>query len=213
MKKTCIIVQARMTSTRLLGKVLLPLEDKTVLGHVLSRCQAVKGIDTVCCAIPATKEHEVLIPEIKKYDAVIFKGSELNVLERYYQAARFLDADIIMRITSDCPLINPEVCSQTLKLHVESNSEYTCNNMPPTWPHGYDCEVFNFDGLEKAVNNADQPEDFEHVSPWMRRNLKVINLKNPKGNQYHIRITLDTLEDYKHIKEIVEGREASTLPL
>ncbi len=201
--KTVVIVQARMTSTRLPGKVMLPLGDKTVLGHVLSRCWQIEGVDEVCCAIPIGEEHDVLIEESQKYNAIVFRGSEKNVLERYYEAAKFTNADLIMRITSDCPLINPQVCSNVIKLHKETKTEYTCNNMPPSWPHGYDCEVFGMKQLEESVQNSTLPGDFEHVTEWMRRSLAVENLKNPAGNEHNIRITLDTPEDYELIKELI----------
>ncbi len=197
-----VIVQARMTSSRLPGKVMLPLGSKTVLGEVLTRCWQINRINQVCCAIPIGAEHDILEEEIKKYKAILFRGSENNVLERYYEAAKFLKADIIMRITSDCPLINSEVCGKVLEKHIITCSEYTCNNMPPTWPHGYDCEVFGINQLKEAVINSYLPQDFEHVTTWMRRSLKVLNLENPNGNQYSDRITLDTIEDYKKISEI-----------
>lgn len=204
-----VIVQARMTSSRLPGKVMLPLGSRTVLGEVLTRCWQISGINQVCCAIPVGVENDILEEEIKKYQAILFRGSETNVLERYYEAAKFLNADIIMRITSDCPLINPSVCSKVLEKHIVMCSEYTCNNMPPTWPHGYDCEVFGINELQKAVINSHLPEDFEHVTTWMRRTLKVLNIENPNGNQYSHRITLDTIEDYKKISEIFN--EISTI--
>ncbi len=202
--KIAVIVQARMTSSRLPGKIMLPFGNMTILGHVLTRCKQIQSIDDICCAIPVGNAHDVIANEAEKYNCEVYRGSELNVLERYYEAAKYLKADVIMRITSDCPLINPEVCSQVLKIHINENSEYTCNNMPPSWPHGYDCEVFNMKQLEEAIQKSSMPEDFEHVTPWMRRTYKVNNLKNPEGNQYSTRITLDTLEDYEFIKKYHE---------
>lgn len=199
--RTVAIIQARMTSTRLPGKVMLPLGNQTVLSHVLSRCKQIKGIYIVCCAIPVGSEHDVLVDEIKKCDVVVFRGSETNVLERYYEAAKNLNADVVMRITSDCPLINVDVCEVVLDAHITNQAAYTCNNMPPSWPHGYDCEVFNMEQLEDAMKFSTLPEDFEHVTPWIRRTQKVQNIKNPKGNEYKLRITLDTSEDYMFIKK------------
>lgn len=205
MTKKVVIVQARMTSSRLPGKVMLPLGDKTVLGQVLVRCSQIEGIDVVCSAIPVGQEHDILVEESKKYGAVVFRGPEKNVLERYYEAAKMCKADIIMRVTSDCPLINPSVCSKVLKSHIKNNAAYSCNNMPPTWPHGYDCEVFGMSELKNAMRYSALPDDFEHVTEWKRRSLKVNNIKNPNGNEQHIRITLDTLEDYEVIKHFFKG--------
>jgi len=195
-----VIIQARMTSSRLPGKVMLPLGDETVLGQVLMRCREIKGIDVVCVAIPTDSKHDVLVEESEKYGAVVFRGSETNVLDRYYGAAKMCNADIVMRVTSDCPLINPVVCTKVLNHHLENNAEYTCNNMPPTWPHGYDCEVFGIKELEKALQYSTLPDDFEHVTEWMRRSLRVDNVENPHGNERHIRITLDTEKDYDVLK-------------
>lgn len=202
--KTVIIVQARMTSSRLPGKVLLPLGERTVLGQVLYRCQQIVGVDSVCCAIPTGAIHDVLVREAKQYKAIVYRGSEEHVLERYYHAALALQADIVMRITSDCPLISPEVCSQVLKAHKESAVDYTSNNMPPSWPHGWDCEVFHFKALEKAYYDASLDEEKEHVTPWIRKHLKTQNVANPKGNFYHLRVTLDTEEDYGRIQKIIQ---------
>jgi spore coat polysaccharide biosynthesis protein SpsF (cytidylyltransferase family) len=201
------IVQARMTSSRLPGKILLPLGDKTVLGQVLTRCKDITGVSEVCCAIPVGHEHDILLEEIQRYGCAVSRGSETNVLERYNHAAKQMKADIVMRITSDCPLISVNVCNQVLEMHLKTGSEYTCNNMPPSWPHGYDCEVFNASILEAAMLHAESNEDREHVTPWMRRNCAVINLPNPKGNQYHHRITLDTLEDYSNLVNIFSQKE------
>lgn len=208
---TVVIVQARMTSSRLPGKVMLPLGDKTVLGQVLTRCSQIKGINGLCTAIPLGKEHDILVAESEKYGAVVFRGSEQNVLERYYGAAQMYNADVIMRVTSDCPLINPVVCSEVIAFHIKNKAEYTCNNLPATWPHGYDCEVFGMTQLEEAVRYSSLPEDFEHVTTWMRRSYKVNNLENPEGNQHSLRITLDTPEDYDFISQyMIENYEKNS---
>lgn len=199
-----VIIQTRMTSTRLPGKVMLPLGNKTVLGEVLTRCSMIKGIDSICCAIPVGPEHDLLVPEVKKYDAKIYRGSELDVLARYYEAALALGATTIMRVTSDCPLINVEVCQLVLSTHLKTKAQFTCNNFPPSWPHGYDCEVFSFEALKEAHSKAILPEEREHVTPWIRKNFDIHNVPNPNGSQYNVRITLDTKEDYLKISNIFE---------
>lgn len=202
--KTVAIIQARMTSTRLPGKVLLPLEGMSVLGHVLTRCKKINGIDAICCAIPLGSDHDVIEYEAKKYDCLTFRGSEDNVLERYYEAAKFLGSQCIMRITSDCPLFSPKVCSDLLDIHLKQKSLFTCNNTPPSWPHGYDCEIFGFQELEEANAKAIDSQDLEHVTPWIRRSVPIVNLENPNGNQYSLRLTLDTKEDYEFIKSYIK---------
>ncbi len=203
-QKVVAIIQARMTSTRLPGKVLLPLGDKTVLGQVLTRCHQIEGVDEVCCAVPIGEMHDCVAAEALKYQATIFRGSEHDVLERYYQAAQYTHADIIMRMTSDCPLIDPKVSAKVLQLFKDSNVEYACNNMPVSWPHGLDCEVFSFEALKTCYQQATAPEEREHVTKWIRNHYRCVNLENPMGNQYSLRITLDTPEDYEVIKSIFE---------
>jgi spore coat polysaccharide biosynthesis protein SpsF len=205
--RVIVIVQARMTSSRLPGKVMLPLGDKTVLGQVLTRCRKIEGATAVCCAIPTGILHDVLAVESRHYGCEVFRGAEADVLERYWGAAQYMQADVVIRVTSDCPLISPRVCSQVLNAHVKEQAEYTCNNMPPSWPHGYDCEVFNFLVLEAAQRCAASSEDREHVTPWIRRQYPVLNVMNPNGNEYHRRITLDTPEDYSALLHIFKTQE------
>lgn len=205
MLKVVAIIQARMTSTRLPNKVMLPLGNKTVLGHVLTRCHQIQGVHEVCCAIPEGAIHDVIAAEALKYNATVYRGSELDVLERYYEAALLTNADVIMRMTSDCPLIDPAVSAQVLQLYLASSVEYVSNNLTPTWPHGLDCEVFSFNALKQAYTQATESYDREHVTPWIKRNVAALNLENPKGNEYGLRITLDTQEDYQFINRVFEN--------
>lgn len=194
---TAVIVQARFGSTRLPGKVLKSLAGHSVLEHVLHRCQAITEVDAVCCAVPNTRESEEVALCAERFGVHVFRGSEHDVLDRYYQAARWLGADVVMRVTSDCPLIDPNVCSAVLRLRTERNADYACNNMPRTFPHGLDCEAFTFVALEQAAQEADDSFSREHVTPWLRNhavnrcNLAQRNLgANP-------RLTLDYMEDFE----------------
>lgn len=199
MGRTVVIVQARMTSTRLPGKVLLDLAGHTVLEHVLGRCSAIPGVDEVCCAIPEGAIHDRLLPVIERTGATIFRGSENDVLDRYYRAAHALEADVVMRVTSDCPLIDPRVCGEVLRLVTAQNFDYACNNMPSGWPHGLDCEAFRFEALELAARNARQAGEREHVTPWLRNTaaMRKANLPGPGGVAANQRWTLDFPEDYE----------------
>ena len=120
-------------------------------------------------------------------------GSENDVLSRYHQAAVSVKADIIMRVTGDCPLIDPEICGRVLVL-MGNGVEYASNVDPRGWPKGLDCEVFTFDALDRAHKEADDPYDREHVTPWMRRNVHCVNLDG--GGDPKLRWCLDTLNDY-----------------
>lgn len=202
--KAAVIVQARQTSTRLPGKVLLELNGRTVLSYVLERCQAIPGADVVCCAVPEGVEHDAVAHEAKACGAVVSRGSLDDVLARYYWAAKELRADIIMRVTSDCPMIDPQLCGQVLASILEDNAEYACNNMPASYPHGLDCEAFTFDILERAHLEAQSIFDREHVTPYMRSHsgVKRVNIEGPGGDTVHHRWTLDTAQDFAFMEDI-----------
>ena len=117
------------------------------------------------------------------------------MLGRYFGAARSVDATEVMRVTSDCPLIDPEVCDAVIGLRRSTGAPYACNNMPATWPHGLDCEVFTMAALEDAADKAADPFDREHVTPFIRRSGEVSNLPSPDPSLRHHRWTLDTADD------------------
>ena len=197
-----VIVQARMTSTRLPGKVLLPLGDKTVLDHVLERCRAIRNADVVCCAIPEGAQSAPLLDVIERSGAVVFQGSEADVLDRYYQAARSVGADFILRVTSDCPMADPEIGARVLDLVSGGGADFACNNMPPSWPHGLDCEAVTFAWLERAAHEAAKQFEREHVMPWIRNHPEVIkaNLVGPANGIQDNRWTIDDASDYAFLK-------------
>jgi len=197
MTKTAIIVQARFASTRLPGKVLLDLCGETVLAHVLKRCLAAELADVVCCATTDKDNCDAIAIEATRAGAVVFRGSEHDVLDRYYQAAKYVEADEIMRVTSDCPLIDPSICDDVIRLRREADVGYASNEIPPSWPHGLDCEVFTFDWLEKAAQEAQKPSEREHVTLYIREHpeIKTANLDGPGGNCIDHRWTLDTPQD------------------
>lgn len=195
--KTAIIVQARLGSSRLPGKVLMDLAGQTVLAHGLGRCRAVEGADVVVCATTTQPADEAVADEAARAGALVFRGSETDVLARYHGAAAMVGADVVMRVTSDCPLIDPTLCARVLALRTAEAADYAANNLEPTWPHGLDCECFTFDALESAFHAASDPFHREHVTPWIRQNpaLKRVNLAGPGGAYPHMRWTLDYPED------------------
>ena len=165
-----VVVQARMTSTRLPGKMMLSLGGEPVIRHVLRRCCEIPGIDRVILAVP-TDKNTPLMREALALGVTVARGSEHDVLGRYRKAA--LGADIVMRVTGDCPLIDPEVCGRVLAL-MEDGVDYVSNVMPRGFPKGLDCEVFTSEALERAHKEATDPKDREHVTLWMQRNLHCI---------------------------------------
>lgn len=215
MGKAVVIVQARMTSTRLPGKVLLDLAGHSVLEHVLLRCRAIRGADQICCAIPQAPIHDALLPVIARAGATVFRGSEDDVLDRYQRAAQALKADVVMRVTSDCPLIDPNVCADVLALVAGQGYDYACNNMPSGWPHGLDCEAFTYTALELAASSAAQAAEREHVTPWLRNSgaIRKANLPGSGGAAAEQRWTLDFPEDYQFFASLFQHLPAwPTIP-
>lgn len=204
---TAIIVQARMASTRLPGKVLLPLAGHSVLWHVLTRCAAVQSADLVCCAIPDDGSCEEIAAETERAGAIVARGPEDDVLARYLHAAEMLDADVVLRVTSDCPVIDPTACAAVLHARAEAAADYACNNMPRGWPHGLDCEAFTRASLARAAELANEPDDREHVTPWLRRDTSVsrVHVAGPGKAVAQHRWTLDYPEDYRFFEALFKA--------
>ena len=204
---TSVIIQARMNSTRLPGKVMLELGGETVLSHVIKRCLAIKNADSVCCAIPDGTECNQIADEAVRCGALVFRGSESDVLDRYHKAAISVKCDRVLRITSDCPLIDPTVCEAVIDLLDDEDCDFATNNLPPSWPHGLDCEAFSADLLAKAASLANSPHQREHVGPWMRDENPDVHIKNypaPISDLSRYRWTLDTSKDYAFFKALFQ---------
>lgn len=201
-----VIIQARMGSTRLPGKVMKMLRDRTVLGHVITRCKAIASVNQVILATTILEEDDVLVEEALNYKVGVFRGSVDNVLSRYYEAAKKANSDIVVRITADCPLIDPIVSNEVIKFFLSNNYDYVSSGLSGTFPRGLDTEVFTFKALEKSYKEASMDFEFEHVTPYIYRNLdlfKVYAYRN-YSNQSNYRLTLDTEEDFQLISKVYE---------
>lgn len=205
MGRTALIVQARLGSSRLPGKMLMELAGQTVLAHVLTRCRAVQGVDVVCCATSTNPEDEDIAAEAVRCAVEVFRGSEDDVLDRYHEAAKQLKADIILRVTGDCPMIDPEVCAQVLRLRARSSADYAANNLPPSFPHGLDCEAFTFAWLEKSAREASLAPHREHVTPYIRLYdlAKKVNLYASGDDCSQHRWVLDIEADLDFLQEFM----------
>jgi spore coat polysaccharide biosynthesis protein SpsF (cytidylyltransferase family) len=205
MKRTIAIIQARIGSTRLPGKSLMDLCGEPVLSHVLRRCQAIPGVDGVCCATTTNPRDDAVAELTTALGARPFRGSEDNVLARYRDVAVAMEADIVLRVTGDCPLIDPGVCGRVLALRAEHDADFATNNMPPSWPHGLDCEAFTAALLRRAADEATSPDDREHVTPWMRRRdaIRKVNLRSEQKDIAHHRWTLDYPEDLEFLRALI----------
>ncbi len=204
--KVVAIIQARMGSTRLPGKVMRMLVDHTVLYHVVSRVIKVKNVDQVIVATTDSPQDGPICEEAQKAGASVFRGDEQDVLGRYYKAAVSVDADIIIRITSDCPLIDPDIISRMLEFYQQNNYDYVSNTLSRTFPRGLDVEIFRFDALEKAFHSASAPEEREHVTPYLYRHPTEFSLFDYRSEENHseYRWTLDTIEDWELIQTLYQ---------
>ena len=194
-----------MASSRLPGKVLLDLAGQTVLSHVIERCAAIPSADLVCCAISDNPDSDAVAIEAGRHGATVFRGSEIDVLDRYYRAAISIGAEIILRVTSDCPILDPQVSEKVINLLLNEKADFSTNNSPPSWPHGLDCEAITFDWLERAWKEAVDHYDREHVSPFIRRHpdVKKVNLEGPGGSVVEQRWTLDYQEDVDFLRALL----------
>ncbi|WP_319475400.1 glycosyltransferase family protein [Marispirochaeta aestuarii] len=198
------LIQARMGSTRLPGKVLKPLDGKAVIEHVIERTKKATGIDEVIVVTSIESANLPLIRHVASLGIRVFVGSEDDVLDRYWQAARLTPANHIVRVTADCPLLDSTVVASVIKVHLEQNNDYTSNIDPPTWPDGLDVEVMKRSVLEIAWREAEDSHDREHVTPYIRRNYKRFRLGNvlSQENLSEYRWTLDREEDYRFLCRI-----------
>jgi spore coat polysaccharide biosynthesis protein SpsF (cytidylyltransferase family) len=195
--KTVAIVQARMGSTRLPGKVMIDLGGQTVLQRVARRLQRAKLIDEVVVATTTGAADEVIVGECKRLGVDVFRGSEQDVLERYYQAALERKASSVVRITADCPLIDPVLVDETIEIFVGSGADYASNVSPRTYPRGLDVEVMKTSALAQARRDAKEPHQREHVTPYLYEHPELFQLASHSAaaNYSRYRWTLDTPED------------------
>mgnify|MGYP000926538114 FL=1 len=203
-----VIVQARLGSTRLPSKVLKDLSGKPVLYHVLERIKKTKLVDNIVIATTDLDSDEPLIEYLRENKIDYYRGSSEDVLSRYYESALQYKADIIIRITSDCPLIDPIVIDEIIKIYLENNNyDYVSNTLMRSFPRGLDVELFTFDALKKSFLKAEKKWEREHVTPYIYTNRDLFNVFNftNKTDQSFFRWTLDTPEDYQLIKEIYDS--------
>jgi len=201
--KIVAIVQARMGSTRLPGKVLMDLGGKTVLARVVARLRRAILIDQIVVATTDSVIDNAIIRECQRLQVEYFRGSENDVLDRYYQAANSCEAQIVVRITADCPLIDAEVVDDVIRVLL-SRGDYASNTLARTYPRGLDAEVFTIAALERAWQDAHEPHQREHVTPYFYEHPEIFELTSLRGriDYSRYRWTLDTAEDLELLRTI-----------
>ena len=203
MKKTAIIIQARMGSTRLPGKIMKKILNKPMIEYLIERASKSKMIDDIIVATSDTKENKELIDFLKAKSVKYFIGDENDVLSRYYYTAKKFNIDNIIRVTADCPLIDATIIDDTVKKYYKDKVDYASNIFPRSFPKGLDTEIFSFNSIEKAFNEANSLYDREHVTPYIRESGKfdISNISYEKDYSY-LRLTVDWEEDFKLISKI-----------
>ncbi len=193
-----------MGSTRLPNKVMMDLHGKTILEHVVTRVSQSKFVDDIIIATTIGKQDLSIVSFCASHGFRVFVGSEEDVLDRYYQAARLLRPENIIRITSDCPMIDPEIIDLIGHQHLLVRADYSSNTLDETYPDGLDAEIFTYESLEIAWREALLKSDREHVTPFIKKSpnkFKLLSVKNDE-NLSHMRWTIDQPEDYKFLGEI-----------
>lgn len=204
-KRVGIIIQARMGSTRLPGKVMLELEGEPVLWHIFNRLKYCQGADEVILAT-TTQEKDGLLAELAKKNRIkIFRGSEDDVLSRYYYAASENKLDVVIRVTADCPLIDPQIIDEMTRGFLDKpGTDFLANTIKRTFPRGLDVEILSFAALQKAFSEAKGSYAKEHVTPYIYENKGLFNIRNFENSKdlSGLRWTLDEEKDFEFIKEI-----------
>jgi spore coat polysaccharide biosynthesis protein SpsF len=206
------IVQARMGSTRLPGKVMLKVGGRPVISYLFERLRLCKKLQTMILATTVNKEDDALEDFARQNNIPCFRGSADDVLSRYYDAAKKFGVIHIMRITADCPLIDPWICGRLIDKYLAEKADYVC--LAPAFAEGLDCEIFSFKALEMAHRNAKKKSEREHVVLYIHNNpdrfKKVMLLNEADDSRY--RFTIDEPQDFEVVKAIIDSLYKSDRP-
>lgn len=211
MGKIAIIVQARMSSSRLPGKVMMPILGKSLLARMVERLQMIKHEAMIIIATSVNAEDDIIEREAALMNVPCYRGSINNLLERHYMASVKYDADVVLKIPSDCPLIDPRIVDDVIDFFFQKQGkyDYVSNLHPATWPDGNDVEIMTVQCLEKTWRLAERPLELEHTTPYIWENPLQFNIGNVawgSGQDYSMshRFTIDYKEDYDFIVRVYE---------
>jgi len=211
--KVVAIVQARMGSTRLPGKVLKNLAGETMLARVVGRLHRSNRIDDVLVATTDESTDDAIVDECRKLSVRVSRGDQDNVLDRYFNAAKFVSADVIIRITSDCPLIDPQITDKTVQAFLDSSPDYAANTIVRTYPRGLDTEVMSMNALARAWQEARKPYEREHVTPYIIEHpdeFKILSVSGDQDYSAH-RWTVDTPEDLEFVRAVYDRLKSKAM--
>jgi spore coat polysaccharide biosynthesis protein SpsF (cytidylyltransferase family) len=204
-----------MGSTRFPGKVLADLGGRPVVAHVLARARRIPGVTDVALAVPESHTDDPLAHAGEQEGVTVVRGSAEDVLDSYHVAAEATHADAVVRVTADCPLLDPAVSGAVVTRFLQGDVDYVSNVDPPTFPDGYDTEVLARAALDTAWRESTDPYEREHVTPFIRRRpnrFRLANVTSPL-NRSHWRLTLDTEDDLRRLRAIWSrvGHEAASI--
>ncbi len=206
--KIVATIEARMTSSRLPGKVLLEADGLPMLGHLIGRLKKVPSLDAIVVATTVNSQDDVLAAYAASQGVACFRGSEEDVMSRVIGAAESVQADIVVEITGDCPIIDPQVVEQTVRLFLNNPCAYASNVQVRSYPVGMDTQVFRLDTLKKSFAMTAERLDREHVSRHMRLNPDIFPqlhlVASPDMDWPELGLTLDERADYELLKKIIE---------
>lgn len=216
--KIVATVEARMTSSRLPGKVLMEIQGKPTLHYLIQRLKAIPSIDEIVLATTINKTDDVLIDFAKQEEINFFRGSELDVMGRVQSAAEHANADVVVEICGDCTVIDPQIVGQTIAMFKANNSDYVCNNFGErTYPMGMDTQVFKLSTLQKSAQMTQEPLDREHVTRHIRNHPELFShtyLVAPAELTYpDLEVALDERSDFELIKHLIEHFSKSGRPM
>jgi len=202
--KTVAIIQARMGSTRLPGKVMEEIAGKPMLWYIIDRVKRSELIHGICVATTSTEIDRPIVKLAADSGTGSYAGSEEDVLDRYYRASKEFAMDAIVRITADCPLIDPRVLDRVIQRYLEGDCDYAANTLKPTYPDGLDVEVFSRAALERAWEESRLASEREHVTPYIWKNPEKFRLANVENNVdlSDLRWSVDENQDLEFVRQV-----------
>lgn len=204
----CCIIQARMTSKRLPGKVLKEIDGRPMLKYMIDRVKAARTLERVILATSVDPTDDPVAEFCRKEGIECFRGNLNDVTDRYYQAAKSVNADVIVRLTADCPLIDPAVIDAVVQAFLQSGCDYGANTEPPpgTFPDGMDVEVFSFKAFHQLWQEATKPADREHVTYYFWQNPQMFKLhRHDLAEDFSsFRLTVDYPSDFEMVTQIIQ---------
>lgn len=206
--KTVAIIQARMSSSRLPGKVLKEAGGRPLLSRMVERVRRAQLVNETLVATTVDSSDDTIVQFCEAEKIAYFRGDLMDVLDRYYQAALAHHADIVVRLTGDCPLIDPDLVDETIRALLTQNADFACNRLPPpltrTYPIGLDVEVCTFQALAHAWREAKEKHEREHVMPYLYEvpgRFKLVKIDYPQ-DYGHLRWTVDTPQDLEFVRAV-----------